>query len=422
VWQKISGNANLSAWRASFRCAVQCGRNNVYDVADPPLAAFRAEVAVWVQANLPPALKGKNPLPYFTDGALADSDQDYQLWLRRVVERGWGAPTWAPDYGGAGLSAEHAAIITEEMTAAGGFHPNRTYGQWMLGPTLLEFADEVQKRRFLPPIARAEVRWCQGFSEPGAGSDLASLQTRCVDAGDHWVVNGQKIWTSGANHAQWCFALVRTDTSAKHRGISFLLIDMSSPGVEARPITLIAGSTHFCEVFFTDVRVPKDNMIGGLNGGWTVAKRLLQFERGGLAAGRGDAPSLAPVARDYLGVDERGRIADGDLRARIIRCDMRQHAYALTLRRAAEAAAPGESVPVSALKNLSSDLSQERAELLVEILGQNGLGWEGQAYSQAELEATRAWLYSKAFSIYGGSYEVQHNITVKQVLGLPSTV
>lgn len=394
----------------------------MYDTAEPRIRAFREQAAQWIEANFPPGLRGKNPTPYFTDAAYADSDGDYQLWLKRVVERGWGAPTWPVDYGGAGMSAEEAAILSDEMAKAGGFHPNRTYGQWMLGPTLLEFADEAQKRKFLPPMARGEVRWCQGFSEPGAGSDLASLQTRCVDAGDHWVVTGQKIWTSGANHADWCFCLVRTDTSVKQRGISFLLIDMRSPGVEARPITLIAGSTHFCEVFFNDVRVPKEHMIGGLNGGWSVAKRLLQFEREGLSSGRGDAPSLAPLAKEYLGVDERGRIADADIRSRIVCNEMRARAYSLSLKRAnAEAEGGGAGVPVSVLKNLGSDIAQERGELQVEILGQNGLGWEGEGYSSAEIEATRAWLHSKAFSIYGGSYEIQNNIIVKQVLGLPST-
>lgn len=392
----------------------------MYEAGQGRLTAFRAEVAAWVRANLPPALTGKNPLPYFTDGAYADADQEYQIWLQRVVQRGWGAPTWPEEYGGGGLSADEAAVINEEMTRAGGFHPNRTYGAWMLGPTLLEFGDEAQKRRFLPPIARGKVRWCQGFSEPGAGSDLASLQTRCLDGGDHWIVTGQKIWTSGANHAHWCFCLVRTDTSEKQRGISFLLIDMKSPGIEARPITLIAGSTHFCEVFFTDVRVPKENMVGGLNGGWPVAKRLLQFEREGLSTGRGEGPSLTPIAKQYAGVDEGGRIADPDLRARIIRNEMRSRAYTLSMQRSNLEAKAGVGLPVSALKNLGSDIAQERAELLVEILGQNGLGWEGEGYTASELEAARAWLHSKAFSIYGGSFEIQHNITSKRVLGLPS--
>lgn len=389
----------------------------MYDTAEPRIKAFREEAAQWIEANFPPGLKGKNSTAYFTDGAYADADPDYQLWLKRVIDHGWGAPSFPAEYGGAGLSEEEAAIIAEEMARVGGFHPNRTYGQWMLGPTLLEFADEAQKQKFLPPIARGEVRWCQGFSEPGAGSDLASLQTRCVDAGDHWVVTGQKIWTSGANHAHWCFCLVRTDTSVKQGGISFLLIDMHSPGVEARPIFLISGSTHFCEVFFNDVRVPKDHMIGGLNRGWTVAKRLLQFERQGLSSGRGEAPSLGPVAKQYVGVDAAGCIADADLRARIIRNEMRARAYALSFRRAAD-----DAIPVSSLKNLGSDIAQERAELLVEILGQNGLGWDGEGFTAEEVEAVHNWLYSKCYSIYGGSYEIQHNITVKQVLGLPSKI
>lgn len=394
----------------------------MYDLSKPQLADFRAEARAWIKANLPPALIGVNSTPYFTDGAYADADENYQIWLRRVVERGWGAPTWPVEYGGAGMSAEEAAVLNEEMALAGGFHPNRTYGAWMLGPTLLEMADEVQKRRFLPPIAQGKVRWCQGFSEPGAGSDLASLQTRCVDGGDHWVVTGQKIWTSGANHADWCFALVRTDTSVKQRGISFLLIDMKSPGVEARPIVLISGTTHFCEVFFNDVRVPKDNMIGPVNGGWAVAKRLLQFERDGLASGRAEPTSFAPLAKRYLGVNESGQIKDADFRARLVRNEMRLRAYGDTLRRSAAEARVGGGVPVSILKNLGSDLNQERAELLVELMGQQGLGWEGADFSAEELEATRSWLHSKAYSIYGGSFEIQNNITAKRVLGLPSQI
>lgn len=394
----------------------------MFDVADSSEQAWRAEVGAWIRANFPPELAGKNPYRYTSDGAYADADPDFQLWLRRVVDHGWGAPSWPVEYGGGGLSARQGAIINEEMINAGAFHPNRTYGEMMLGPTLLEFADEVQKRQFIPPIARGEVRWCQGFSEPGAGSDLASLQTKCIDDGDHWVVNGQKIWTSGANHADWCFCLVRTDTSRKQGGISFLLIDMKSAGVEARPITLISGTTHFCEVFFSDVRVPKENMIGGVNQGWTVAKRLLQFERGSLASGRAEEAPLGPIARKHVGVDAEGRIADSDLRMRVIQNDMRLRAYEQSLRRtrAEVKAGVGLGVPVSALKNLGAGLSQERAELMIEILGQRGLGWEGDAFTPEELEATRTWLHSKAYSIYGGSYEVQNNITAKRVLGLPS--
>jgi acyl-CoA dehydrogenase len=384
--------------------------------------AFRAEVAAWLDVNFPRSLAFKSPQPYQTDAAYADADPDFGLWLKRVVERGWGAPTWPVEYGGAGLTEAQARIIAEEMTRIGAFPPNRTYGQMMLGPTLLEYGTDEQKHRFIPPIARGEVRWCQGFSEPGAGSDLASLQTRCEDKGDHWLVNGQKIWTSGANHADWCFALVRTDTSRKQGGISFLLIDMRAPGVEARPIELISGSTHFCEVFFTDVAVPKENMVGGINQGWSVAKRLLQFERDSLASGRVDAPSLADFAKRYLGVDERGRIADPVLRQRIVANAIRNRAYTHYVNRsAAEASSEnGVSAAVSVLKNLGSAVSQDRAELIVDILGNQGLGWEGEGFADDELEATRAWLHSRAFSIYGGSFEIQNNITAKRVLGLPS--
>ncbi len=393
----------------------------MFDHVDPVNAAFREDAAAWIKANFPPSLADKNPQRFLTDGAYADADPDFRLWLQRVVQKGWGAPTWPVEYGGGGLSGAQAAIINEELASAGAFNPNRSYGEMMLGPTLLEFGDEVQKRRFIAPIAHGEVRWCQGFSEPGAGSDLASLQTKCVDGGDHWIVTGQKIWTSGANHADWCFCLVRTDSSVKQGGISFLLIDMHSPGVEARPIELISGSTHFCEVFFNDVKVPKENMVGGLNQGWPIGKRLLQFERDSLANNRSEAISLAPLARQYLGADERGRIADRDLRQRIVNNDMRARAYAQTMRRTVQdlKSNEGVSAAVSVLKNLGSDISQERAELVVEILGNLGLGWEGEEFSADEIEATRAWLHSKAFSIYGGSHEIQNNITAKRVLGLP---
>ena len=381
---------------------------------------FRADVAEWLSANFPRSLAHKTA-QHFWASASTKVDPDFDLWLSRVVEKRWSAPTWPQEYGGGGLSKKHAKIIAEEMARIGAFDPNRTYGAMMLGPTLLEFANEEQKRRFVPPIARGEARWCQGFSEPGAGSDLASLQTKCADMGDHWLVNGQKIWTSGADKADWCFCLVRTDKSRKQGGISFLLIDMKSPGVEARPIELISGASHFCEVFFTDVRVPKENMIGEINEGWSIAKRLLQFERDSFANGREETSSLAEMAKRYLGTDDRGRIADPELRLRLVSNAIRARAYAQTLvRAAAEAKANGGIGPAnSALKNLGSDISQERLELVVEICGARGLGWDGDAYEAEELEATRSWLYSRAFSIYGGSYEIQKNITAKRVLNLP---
>ena len=288
----------------------------------------------------------------------------------------------------------------------------------MLGPTLLEFGDEAQKRRHLPPIARGELQWCQGFSEPGAGSDLASLRLRCEDKGDHWLLNGQKIWTSYAHHSDWCFALVRTDTSVKHLGISFLLVDMKSPGIEVRPIKLINGISHFCETFFNDVRVPKDALVGQVNHGWSIGKRLLQHERSGLSAQRGakaKTHDLVELAAQYLPADET------DLRSRIADYLIQDHAYRLTLERRAAEAEAGQSpgTPLSVLKNVGSDVGQARAELAVELAGLNSLGWAGEGYAPLELELTSHWLHSKCYSIYGGSYEVQNNITARRELGLP---
>ncbi|MBH1991340.1 MAG: acyl-CoA dehydrogenase family protein [Sphingomonadaceae bacterium] len=382
--------------------------------------AFRLEARAWLKANFPPSLAHVPGLIFQGDRHTAEANADYQLWRQRMADKGWGVPNWASRYGGADLTSLHGKIIGEELTAIGGFNPIRSYGTMMLGPTLLEYGNEAQKLEHLPFIASHERRWCQGFSEPGAGSDLASLQTRCTDMGDHWLVNGQKIWTSGADQADWCFAIVRTDTSRKQGGISFLLIDMASEGIEARPIVLISGSTHFCEVFFNDVKVPKGNLVGQVNQGWTIAKRLLQFERNSLSEVKADITPLSPLAHEYLGTDALGRIDSPDLRARMVHNAMRHEAYMATVHRfAQEAKNGGPSNGVSTLKNLWSGIIQERSELLVELMGANGLGWAGDAYGEAEREAARALLHSKAFSIYGGSFEVQNNITAKHTLGLP---
>jgi alkylation response protein AidB-like acyl-CoA dehydrogenase len=301
-------------------------------------------------------------------------------------------------------------------------------GVMMLGPTLIEYGTEAQKQRHIPHIVRGEIRWCQGYSEPGSGSDLASLQTRCEDIGDHWLINGQKIWTSGANLADWCFCLVRTDTARKHEGISFILIDMKTPGVEARPIRLINGASPFCETFFTDVKVPKDNMVGPLGGGWTIAKRLLQFERENISASLGGGnPALGQtagvevLARRHVGLNGDGRLADADLGARLVAHQMEARAFQLTTRRAAlEARAnQGPSAATSIMKYAGAKIAQDRTELAMEILGEHGLGWEGDAFEPADLAATRAWLRSKGNSIEGGTSEINLDVVSKRVLGLP---
>jgi alkylation response protein AidB-like acyl-CoA dehydrogenase len=390
------------------------------DAGADALEAFRAEARDWIEANFPASLRGRNPMEYQANPALTKA-ADYQAWRKAMADKGWGTPTWPKDYGGGGLSRAQARVLDEEMARIGAFNPISSMGTMMFGPTLLEYGNPEQKARHIPPIVRGEIRWCQGFSEPGAGSDLASLQTRAEDKGDHFLVNGQKIWTSGANHADWCFCLVRTDTTRKHEGISFVLIDMRTPGVETRPIQLISGNSPFCETFFTDVKVPKENLVGPLNGGWTIAKRLLEHERQGIGSRpAGVTPDLAAMAKRYVGTDAEGRVEDLELRARISQHLMADRAFKLTLARAAAEAkaGAGPNAAVSILKNAGSTVSQERLELALEVMGLQGLGWEGEAFTESELDIVRTWLTSKAYSIYGGSAEIQNNIIAKRVLGL----
>src|SRR5580698_4667268 len=302
---------------------------------------FRAEARSWIEAHFPASLR-IDPDVAVDPEAAAAPNPDAELWRRRMGEKGWGTPTWPTEYGGGGLSPAEARIVVAELARAGAPNPIGGMGVGMFGPTLLEYGDDAQLQRHIPPIVKGELRWCQGFSEPGAGSDLASLQTRAEDKGDHFLVNGQKIWTSGAHLADWCFCLVRTDPKAKkHEGISFLLIDMKTPGVEARPIRLISGTRPFCETFFTDVKVPKENLVGPLNGGWSIAKRLLQHERQGISgANGGGAPGtiggeLCEIARTYVGLDAAGRLVDADLRSRVTQHLMEARAFTLTGQRAA---------------------------------------------------------------------------------------
>ena len=393
------------------------------DAPDTKLAAFRAEARAWLEANFPSSLKGRGNVG---GEAPVTWEGDAALWKQRMADLGWGVPTWPAAYGGGGLSFKEAQVLRDEMAAIGAWNPIGGMGVMMFGPTLLEYGTEAQKTQHIPPIARGELRWCQGYSEPGAGSDLASLQTKAEDRGDSFLVNGQKIWTSGAQWADWCFCLVRTDFTKKHEGISFLLIDMRTSGVETRPIKLISGFSPFCETFFTDVSVPKENLVGPLNGGWTVGKRLLQHERNSLSGGSsgtagGDRKRLVQVSTDYIGLDSSGRLADADFRARLILNQMEAHAYALTLRRIADEgkSANGPSAVTSILKNVSAKLVTETAEMAIEAMGQRGLGWEGETYSEDELAAVRSYLGVKAHAIAGGSTEIQNNIISKRILGLP---
>jgi alkylation response protein AidB-like acyl-CoA dehydrogenase len=390
------------------------------------LAEFRAEIRAWLLENCPASMR--TPMKEDDEvwgGRNAVFDHpDQKVWLERMASRGWTAPTWPREYGGGGLSQQEALLLADEMRALRCRRPLKSFGVWMLGPVLLEFASEEQKHEHIPPIVRGEIRWCQGYSEPGAGSDLASLSARAVLDGDDYVVSGHKIWTSHADRSDFMFCLVRTDPNAqKHDGISFLLIDMATPGISARPIRLISGNSPFCETFFDEVRVPRKNLVGRAGAGWTIAKRLLQHERALISEMRDSFPdeeTLESVARRYIGPPS-GPLADASLRDRIVQANMDFYCNKITLRRSAEAAEAGRGPgPESSMFKLyGTELNKRRRELMVEILGYQGLGWEGEGFDASELQRTRSWLRSRANSIEGGTSEIQLNIIAKRVLGLP---
>ncbi len=392
------------------------------------LEEFRKETRDWLEENCPQSMRtpmGENEEPWGGKNA-SWPNPDSKVWLDNMASRGWTAPTWPKAYGGGGLGKDEAKILAQELRAIKARPALMSFGIWMLGPALLEFASEEQKLKYLPQIVRGEIRWCQGYSEPGAGSDLAGLQTSADDKGDHYLVNGQKIWTSYANYADWIFCLVRTDKTVKHAGISFLLIDMATKGVETRPIKLISGSSPFCETFLTDVTVPKENLVGELNKGWTIAKRLLQHERemisgmglGGASSGSGGRPE--DLAKTYSG-EKDGKVADPALRDTITRHKMDGHGFLLTLQRSAAETKAGQNTGAasSMFKYYGTELNKRRFEIMLEAMGTDGLGWEGDQFSPSELGTTRSWLRSKGNSIEGGTTEVQLNIIAKRVLGLP---
>lgn len=397
--------------------------------AKTDLEGFRTDVSDWVQANFPSSLKGFDLMS--ESPASKGLGADFKTWQKKLGDKGWGTPTWPKEYGGAGLSDPEAKIIRQEIAKAGAFNPISPMtgmGVTMVGPTILEYGTDEQKAKHLPGIASGEVRWCLGLSEPNAGSDLASLATKAVDEGDAFVLNGQKIWTSGAHISHWCGAVVRTDPKAKKRdGISFVMLPMDQPGVETRPIKLIAGSSPFCETFFNDARAEKSDLLGDLNDGWSVVKRLLQHERQSQTSSPGvpkaDEEPLQEQAKRYVGTAEDGTLADPDLRLRLVQNLMDAEAHKLTVSRIT-AEARGKvnvSAAASILKNSMTRVAQTKAELTLEMMGNQGVGWEGNQFSDDELQSVRDWLFGKAMSIYGGSAEIQNNIISKNILGLPET-
>jgi acyl-CoA dehydrogenase len=389
---------------------------------------FREETRAWLERACPASMR--EPMRDERDDVWGGrratfASDDQRIWFERMVERGWTAPRWPEEYGGGGLDAAEAAVLEEELKRLGCRPALKSLGIWMLGPVLLQYGTEEQKREHLTKMARGEIRWCQGYSEPGAGSDLASLQTRAVRDGDDYVVDGQKIWTSHAHVADMIFCLVRTDPNAKkHEGIGFLLIDMQSPGVRVKPIKLISGASPFCETFFEGVRVPAKNLVGTPGGGWAVAKAVLEHERAIISRMRDARASedepLGSMAARYVGIGEHG-IEDSTLRQRVAQADIDSLALKLSLRRSAEAVEAGRppGPETSTFKVIATELSKRRLEIAIAIKGFGALGWSGEGYAADELTTTRAWLRSRASSIEGGSSEIQLNIIAKRVLGLP---
>lgn len=395
------------------------------------LEDFREETRAWLDENCPPSMRKPAREDEVIGGGQKQvfENPEAKLWLDRMAERGWTAPTWPREYGGGGLTKDEYLILQDEMQRINARQPITGMGFSMIGPTLLDYGTEEQKREHLPKIVRGEVRWCQGYSEPGAGSDLAALSTRAEDKGDYFLVNGQKIWTSGAQYADWIFTLVRTEPQApKHEGISFLLIDMDQPGVTVKPIKLISGASPFCETFFDDARAEKGNLVGQLNRGWTVGKRLLQHERssisglntGGRRGRYDDMRPLPEIAGEYVGMVD-GKLADSGLRKGIIDNVMDYRAFNITQRRATEENESGgtPTYVTSVFKYFGSEIGKDRLELQLKAMGTQSLGWEGETFTDEEKTLTRSWLRSKANSIAGGTAEVQLNIIAKRVLGLP---
>ncbi|WP_341235753.1 acyl-CoA dehydrogenase family protein [uncultured Sulfitobacter sp.] len=383
------------------------------------LEGFRVELRDWLEANCPAEMRGGEA----SEASICWGGKNFEFasdaqrdWMERAASKGYTVPTWPVEYGGAGLTRAQEKILKEEMDRIGARSPLDSFGIWMLGPALLHFGSHEQKLHYLPPIARGEIRWCQGYSEPGAGSDLASVQTKGEDKGDHWLVNGQKIWTSYADKADWIFALIRTDREApKHKGISFLLINMEDAGVETRPIKLISGASVFCETFFTDVKVPKHQIVGTENRGWDVAKYLLTHEREmisgggqGLSGGR----ALGAVLNESLG---EGQEMETTLRADAMRCEVDALSIGLTLERYKDQAEAGTGAGDASamLKYMGTELNKQRHELLMAAGGSDALEWDGPLGNRPA-----DWLRTKANSIEGGTSEVMLSIVSRRVLGL----
>ena len=388
------------------------------------LEQFRQDTREWLEANCPEDMR--QPMRSDEDQCWGGRNwvfksEGQQLWLERMAAKGWTAPRWPSEYGGGGLSGDEAKILSEEMSRIGARRPLSSFGLDMLGPALLLYATEEQKQQYIPDIIDGKIRWCQGYSEPNAGSDLASLRTKADDMGDHYLINGSKVWTSYADKADWIFCLVRTDFDCpKHEGISFLLFDMASEGVSTKPIKLISGTSPFCETFFDDVKVPKGQLVGTLNKGWEIAKYLLTHERtmiGGFGLAGGGMKGMGQMAAAKRGTKD-GRLRDASLRAEASSFEIDEMAFGLTIERITDETKAGQGTGASSsiLKMYGTELNKLRQELYMAIGSTDALNFD----TDSKGALVRNWLRSKANSIEGGTTEVQLNIIAKRILGLPA--
>ncbi len=390
------------------------------------LEEFRISTSNWLEENCPASMREAATTGDLTYGGRKAhySNPDSKRWLDMMAKRGWTVPDWPKEYGGGGLNKEQAKILKKEMARLHCRPPLIGHGTWMLGPALLEFGNDEQKREHLPKIARGEIRWCQGYSEPGAGSDLASVRCKAEDKGDYFLVNGSKTWTTDAEKADWIFCLVRTNPDVKKQiGISFLLIDMNDPGIATKPIRLISGESHFCETFFDNVKVAKKNLVGELNRGWSIAKALLVHERSMMSDMQSFIPkpkyTLEEIAKSCIeklnNPREKAVLSD-----RFCQLQMNSQALALTQQRLfEEMKAQQPSAAGLIMKYYGTENDKNRDELIVELLGHSGLGWEGEGFEEYALEASHHFLLTKGISIGGGTSEIQLNIIAKHALGLP---
>ncbi len=385
----------------------------------PEQQQFRADVREWIQSAMPPEIKRKaEQWQHYTH-------DDTMAWHRILHKQGWVAPHWPKEYGGTGWDAARQFIFNEELIRANA--PQiPPFAIYMVGPLLVEYGSPEQKERFLPKMLSGEEYWCQGYSEPNAGSDLANVQAKAELQGDHFIVNGQKTWTSHGQYADWIFCLLRTDASGKKQeGISFVLVDLkNTPGVKVVPFITTGGMPSFCDTYFEDAKVPKENLVGPLNGGWTVAKALLGHERIAISGIAETERMIRWLKRQASETRVNGHrlIDEPSFRAKIARLEMRLKPLRISQLRTLASLQAGKSPgpESSILKLRGTELQQNAFELAMELMGHNSISWfNDDAVPPAQFMVPSMHNYLRAATIYGGSNEIQKNVIAKRILGLP---